>query len=64
MYRFKRGLTAFHPDEFEERKRDSFLRLVYMKRQLVKAPTVFNSRGSEFREVLGSWAWLRLRDSK
>lgn len=32
----------------KKRKRDSFLRLVYMKRQLVKAPTVFNSRGSEF----------------
>lgn len=63
MYRLKRGLTAFHLDEFEERKQDSFLRLVYMKRQLVN-PTVFSSRGSEFREVLGSWGWLRLRDSE
>lgn len=64
LYRSKReGLNAFHPDEFEERKLDSFLRLVYMKRQLVKAPTVFNYRGSGIREVLGSWGWLRLRYS-
>lgn len=54
-------LNAFHPNELEERKRDSFLRLVYMKWQLVETSTVFNFHGIEFREVFGSWGCLRLR---
>lgn len=59
----REGLNAFHPDEQEERKWDSFLRLVYMKWQLVKTSTVFNFSGIEFREVLGSLGCLRLRYS-